>query len=52
LRGRGELVEAILGPGERLLGSKKGKATVTTTATDDLGESAQDSLAVKFKKKK
>jgi dipeptidyl aminopeptidase/acylaminoacyl peptidase len=31
---------------------KKGKATVTTTATDDLGESTQDSLAVKFKKKK
>jgi TolB protein len=31
---------------------KKGKATVTTTATDDLGESSQDSLAVKFKKKK
>jgi dipeptidyl aminopeptidase/acylaminoacyl peptidase len=31
---------------------KKGKATVTATATDDLGESAQDSLAVKFKKRK
>jgi tricorn protease-like protein len=31
---------------------KTGKATVTTTATDDLGEGAQDSLAVKFKKKK
>jgi Tol biopolymer transport system component len=31
---------------------KKGKATVTTTATDDLGETTQDSLAVKFKKKK
>jgi Tol biopolymer transport system component len=31
---------------------KKGKATVTMTATDDFGESTQDSLAVKFKKKK
>jgi Tol biopolymer transport system component len=31
---------------------KKGKATVTTTATDDFGETTQDSLAVKFKKKK
>jgi Tol biopolymer transport system component len=31
---------------------KRGKATVTITATDDLGESAQDSLAVKFKRKK
>jgi dipeptidyl aminopeptidase/acylaminoacyl peptidase len=31
---------------------KNGKATVTTTATDDFGETAQDSLAVKFKRKK
>jgi dipeptidyl aminopeptidase/acylaminoacyl peptidase len=31
---------------------KRGKAMVTTTATDDLGETAQASLAVKFKKKK
>jgi Tol biopolymer transport system component len=31
---------------------KKGKATISITATDDLGESVQDSLKVKFKKKK
>jgi TolB protein len=30
----------------------KGKATVSITATDDLAESTQDSLKVKFKKKK
>jgi hypothetical protein len=31
---------------------KKGKATITATLTDDLGESSQDSFAVKFKAKK
>jgi Tol biopolymer transport system component len=31
---------------------KKGKAAVTATATDDLGQSATDTFAVKFKKKK
>jgi WD40 repeat protein len=31
---------------------KKGRATIATTATDDFGETTQDSLAVKFKKKK
>jgi dipeptidyl aminopeptidase/acylaminoacyl peptidase len=31
---------------------KKGSATVTATLTDDFGETAQDTLAVTFKKKK
>jgi Tol biopolymer transport system component len=31
---------------------KKGRATITGTLTDDLGQSAQDSFAVKFKPKK
>ena len=31
---------------------KKGKATLTATLTDDLGQTATDSLKVKFKPKK
>jgi len=31
---------------------RKGKATITATLTDDLGQSSEDSLAVKFKAKK
>ena len=33
-------------------GGKKGKATITATLTDDLGESSSDQLKVKFKAKK